>query len=284
MFDFITLEEKIFQTLSHEAFKEWMITSDIHGFEVSVHKTLLPFALYQDFLKSFSAHRMVFHYHVPNFIPGNEFAIERWFEDDAIKKHYEAFFYQLLQLHESSSVDYHPIITFHGAAHRSDHAFHAREATRYFCDFALNLFEQFRMPFALAIETLHRSSEQWGSKRKDLVSLVYDFDTPRFGICWDMVHDARNGETSLLPDRFFLDKVLIGHLHGFGNFEDTKKDHLPLWSSELDLKEQIKYLKHAQPEVPVIHELLACRCNNYEHMLQKDLLHKQEYLRQQAIN
>lgn len=277
MFNYITFEEGIFESISPETFKEWMVGSGLRGFEVAVHEALLPMVQYRDFLTYFSSHKMFFNYHVPDFISKNEFAIEQWLVNSDIQKNYEAFFYQLLRLHESAAMDYTPIITFHGAKQIPGTSSLAKETTRYFCDFALNLFTQVKMPFALAIETLHHSTNQFGSRRIEVEELVYEFQASNLGICWDMVHDFRNDESSDLPPPFFLEKVLIGHIHGFGNYKDKKTDHLPLWSSEIDLSHQVKTLKEIHPHVPIVHELLAHGCTSYYDMLQKDLLYKQDF-------
>lgn len=272
MKSFITFEEKSLNLISDEELIQLYLSLNICGLETALHENLLDINRYKSIFKSAFKNNMKLNFHTPDFIDPYNFDLKYFKENTSFKQSTDKYFDTILDMLQSCSDSYNPIITFHGASVEFDDFDKAREMTERYCDYTLNLIEKRKLPFILAIESLNSTKKPvFGGSKDELISLVNKFDSPRLQICWDMVHDyLGSADNYSEPDEVFLDNVSNVHIHGFSSIEDTPIEHTPLHQSTINYDNMFKSLEDFGYSGPITNELLWFGSKDYLSDLKND--------------
>lgn len=275
---FITFEEKILSNMSLNNYINYISSKGVDGLEIAMHEKLLKHNQYMQLAKLSHAASIEINFHVPDFVIEGQYEIAGIKSNSFVKENFIKYYDNILRLMDYAKIDSESIITFHGAkAYDKDYK-KAYDNTMFFSDFSLNLFELRNMPFKLSVESLNSNTMTFGDNRIDLVKVCFQFESDKFGICWDIVHDRNNyTDNFTMPDDLFYKYINNIHLHGFRKILTSIEDHIPLYKSQINLDEYVEYLKDHNYTRAMTHELLAFRCSNYKLDLDKDLDLLSEY-------
>lgn len=269
---FITLDEKVLSLLPLETFMESCVSQGLKGFEIATHESLLDSKTYHELIRAIYKNNLAANFHVPDFVSPGEFEILRISEDRQLKENFTDLFIRIYNLHEEYLDQHKPMLTFHGAAVEHGDKHRSKDTTLLFVDWALNFLCKHQMPLSLAIETVNAAkTPSYGDSRSDTLQAVNIIGSEDFGICWDIVHDALNQSGNYKhPDQAFLARVINAHVHGYGSFNQSQCDHIPLSQSEIDISGQIELLKSIDYKGPICNELLFAMSSDYLKDLEKD--------------
>lgn len=272
MKSFITFEEKSLSTISDSDLMELYISLGINGLETALHEKLMDMARYKTIFKSAFKNKMRLNFHTPDFIDPYNFDLMYFKENSSFKKITADYFDSILDILYACDDKYEPIITFHGSTINNDDHESAKEMTERYCDFALELIEQRRLPFILALESLNSTKKSvFGGNRQEIVDMTSKFDSPRLQICWDIVHDLLGTPSDYqLPNESFLNKVVNVHIHGFSSHGDDMLEHTPLHKSILEYDSMLNILVRSGYQGPLTNELLWFGSKDYLEDLKSD--------------
>ena len=89
--------------------------------------------------------------------------------------------------------------------------------------------------FALEVNRARAGRIDPGNSYQGVLEMLEEIDSPRVGACWDLGHsesNVRNGYSSRIPTKDFINRVAHTHIHGLS---ENGRTHFPLTGENLPL-------------------------------------------------